>query len=107
MSPRGLGAATLAVLGALAGGCRYGFDVAERTGLATGTVYPALSTLERRGLVSSTWESDELAREAGRPRRRYYRVTGAGETALDEARARFRSAGLLEAEATDAAPQES
>ena len=34
------------VLQAIADGTRYGFDIADRTGLQTGTVYPALRRLE-------------------------------------------------------------
>ena len=37
---------TTLVLQAIADGVRYGFDIADRTGLQTGTVYPALRRLE-------------------------------------------------------------
>jgi len=94
MSPRAIGAATLAVLQSVAEGHRYGFDIIDRTGLPSGTVYPALSTLERRGLVSARWEEESLARVEARPRRRYYRVTGAGQQALREALARLEQMGL-------------
>jgi len=40
------------VLQALADGHRYGFDVIDHTGLPSGTVYPALAMLTRKGLVS-------------------------------------------------------
>lgn len=49
---------------------------------AHGTLYKALSRLAERGLLSSRWESADLATTEGRPRRRLYRVTGAGEVAL-------------------------
>ena len=52
--------------------------------LAEGTVYPALHRLERQGLLSSDWEVSE-----GR-RRRIYRLTAAGATALNEAAAQWR-----------------
>lgn len=94
MSPRALGTATTAVLQAVADGRRYGFAIIESTGLASGTVYPALSTLTRRSLVRARWEDAEQARADGRPRRRYYEVTTAGEGALREARARLRALGL-------------
>ncbi len=51
--------------------------------LAEGTVYPALYRLERGGLVSSRWHVVE-----GR-RRRVYRLTSAGETALGQRRRRW------------------
>lgn len=94
MSPRGLGLATLQVLGALAEGHSYGFDLIERTGLPSGTVYPALASLEKRILVDSRWEDEDEARGEGRPRRRYYRITPAGLTALEEAARRMRGVTL-------------
>jgi DNA-binding PadR family transcriptional regulator len=94
MSPRQLGYATLAVLQALTDGARYGFDIVDRTGLPSGTVYPALASLERRSLVTSRWESDATARAEARPRRRYYRVTAEGARALREAARRFEELGL-------------
>ncbi len=94
MSPRPLGYATLAVLQALADGHHYGFDVIDRTGLASGTVYPALSTLARKRFVESRWEAAGSAHSDGRPRRKYYRVTAEGSDALREAMQRFQSIGL-------------
>ena len=55
------------------------------TGLPSGTVYPALSRLERDGYVRSAWEDERRAHEEGRPARRYYRVTAPAVRALDEA----------------------
>ncbi len=94
MSPRPLGYATLAVLQALADGHHYGFDVIDHTGLASGTVYPALSTLERKQLVESRWEKKGPAHSDGRPRRKYYRVTEEGSDALREAMEHFHAIGL-------------
>ena len=67
----------------------YGFALAKRiadrsgaTALtAHGTLYKALSRLAERGLVESEWEDPSIAAEEGRPRRRLYRVTGAGVVA--------------------------
>ena len=53
---------------------------------ATGTMYRALHRLDTGGLVESWWEDPNEAAEAGRPRRRSYRITGAGATALAKAR---------------------
>jgi PadR family transcriptional regulator PadR len=83
--PRSLGYATLAILRAMTDGARYGLDIMDRTGLASGTVYPTLGRLERRGYVRARWEAESVARSEGRPRRRYYRLTGAGESALRSA----------------------
>jgi DNA-binding PadR family transcriptional regulator len=79
------------VLQALADGAEYGFDVIDRTGLPSGTVYPALSRLERDGHVRSAWEDEAEAHAEGRPARRYYRVTADGVKALDAATARYRT----------------
>lgn len=49
---------------------------------AHGTLYKALGRLEAAGLLTSRWE--EPAPE-GRPRRRLYTVTGAGERAAEQA----------------------
>jgi DNA-binding PadR family transcriptional regulator len=95
MSPRPLGTATIAVLQALADEHCYGFDIIDRTGLPSGTVYPALATLTRKALVRSRWESEDLARAEARPRRRYYELTRAGAVELEEARARLLHLGLV------------
>ena len=76
---------TTVVLQALADGHCYGFDVMDVTGLPSGTVYPALSRLERDGLVRSRWEDLEKAHGDRRPPRRYYQVTAQGSRALTEA----------------------
>ena len=80
---------TALVLNAVATGHQYGFDIMDGSGLPGGTVYPALRRLERAGYVESRWESDEIAREAKRPRRRYYRMSKEGSKALSEAMVRF------------------
>ena len=77
------------VLQAIASGHPYGFDVMDVTGLASGTVYPALRKLERVGYVRSRWESEDLARQAGRPPRRYYEISGSGSAVLAELLKRF------------------
>jgi len=78
------------MLQALENGYRYGFDVMTVTGLASGTVYPALRRLEDAGLVLSKWERPGVAQQEQRPARKYYEVTKAGREALAEARQRFR-----------------
>ena len=52
-----------------------------------GTLYKALERLERTALVESRWEDPAAAAADGRPRRRYYRITTAGATALAAAAA--------------------
>lgn len=76
------------VLKVISGGCRYGFDIMEKTGLPSGTVYPILRRLEQAELIQSKWERGE-AQELQRPQRRYYRLTRAGERTLVKATQRF------------------
>ena len=82
---RKLGYATVAIMKAIRRGYAYGVDIMEVTGLPSGTVYPALGSLEERGFVRSRWERRAEADAERRPRRRYYRLTGSGESALDGA----------------------
>jgi len=86
---RQLSVAAIAVLHAVASGTAYGFDIIDVAHLPAGTVYPALTRMEREGLVVSDWEPVERAREERRPPRRYYRVTRAGLAALNDALARL------------------
>ena len=81
-----MGLAALRVLQALAGGSEYGFDIIDATTLPSGTVYPALSRLERDGLVKSSWEDPVKAHRDRRPPRRYYRLSSEGRRARDRAR---------------------
>lgn len=80
---------TAAVILAIRGGHRYGFDLMDATGLPDGTVYPILRRLERRGVLEGVWEDEEKARAEQRPPRRYYRLTRVGEASLDEVVERF------------------
>jgi len=72
---------TLLILASLADGEKHGYamveDIARMSGvrLGPGTLYGALARLERRGLI------EPLPAEA---RRRPYRLTGLGATALRE-----------------------
>lgn len=56
----------------------YGLDLSRRAGVLTGTIYPLLRRLEERGWLESSTEPIDAALE-GRPARRLYRLTGAGE----------------------------
>jgi DNA-binding PadR family transcriptional regulator len=99
---RALGAATVAILKATQDGHRFGLDMMEATGLPSGTVYPTLARMEARAYVESEWEEARDAKAAGRPRRRYYRVTAEGARALSEALERL---GVLAGAAPRAAAQ--
>jgi PadR family transcriptional regulator PadR len=57
----------------------FALDVCRRTGLGSGTVAQILFRLQDWGWVSSRWEDATEAHRQGRPRRRFYRLTGQGE----------------------------
>lgn len=72
---------TALILHAIDVGHPYGFDIMDATGLASGTVYPALRRLEEARLLRGRWESSTASRRGGRPQRRLYELTTAGEVA--------------------------
>src|SRR4051795_4117577 len=79
---------TLKVLKLLLGAphqARSGTEIARAAGLGSGTLYPLLARLEAAGWCESEWEAVNPS-EVGRPRRRLYTMTGAGQT---RARAAF------------------
>ena len=86
------GTLDLLLLETLAAGPSYGYaitqSVSARSGqrleLREGSLYPALHRLERKNLLSAEWGAAD-----GR-RRKYYRLTAAGEAALAERRAEWR-----------------
>jgi PadR family transcriptional regulator, regulatory protein PadR len=93
----------VSILQAIADGYEYGFDIIDTTGLPSGTVYPALSRLERDGYVRSAWEDEQRAHGDGRPARRYYRVTAPGVTALNHGRDYYRKLAGLTSRSTSPA----
>jgi PadR family transcriptional regulator PadR len=56
----------------------YGLQLLRATGLKSGTLYPLLDRLEDAGWLRSRWEDTDPA-EQGRPRRRFYVLTGLGQ----------------------------
>ncbi len=70
-------------------GFRVAKEMQDREGArrltAHGTLYKALGRLEKTGFLASRWE-DPGAVDLGRPRRRLYHVTAAGEVAYAAAR---------------------
>jgi PadR family transcriptional regulator, regulatory protein PadR len=56
---------------------RYGLDLIQATGLASGTLYPILHRLQEAGWLSAAWEDVDPSAQ-GRPARRYYRLTAEG-----------------------------
>src|SRR6185437_1849580 len=77
------------ILKAIDSGHVYGFGVMEVTGLPSGTVYPAMRRLERDDLIRSKWEKQSIADAEQRPPRKYYKLTAAGRTTLENSRKRY------------------
>jgi PadR family transcriptional regulator PadR len=61
----------------------WGYQLHRDAALKGGSLYPILDRLEREEWITGEWEEPGVA--AGQPPRRYYRLTGAGETAAREA----------------------
>ena len=81
---------TLKVLAILMSSLRdelSGAEIGRETKLASGTLYPILLRLEHAKWLESRWETED-PKALGRPRRRFYRLTGLGQR---KAKAEFRS----------------
>lgn len=95
MTPLRLTHATSLILRAMAAGHRHGFEIMEASGLPSGTVYPALRRLESWAHVTSEWEDEATAHDAGRPRRRLYALTPSGHDLAAQAAERLSDAARL------------
>ncbi|TQS43672.1 PadR family transcriptional regulator [Cryptosporangium phraense] len=83
-------ARVLAAFLADAGADHYGLELMQSAGLASGTLYPILRRLTSAGWLSASWEAVDPA-EAGRPARRYYRLTADGVVEARQALAELRA----------------
>src|SRR4051794_12261719 len=72
----------------------YGLQLSEAAQLKSGTIYPALARLEHYGWLEGRWEDIDPS-EAGRPKRKLYRLTRDGAAA---ARSKIAESGLRLAE---------
>jgi DNA-binding PadR family transcriptional regulator len=87
------------ILTALSSGDRYGLEIIDKAHeiserkikLSLGGLYTTLHRMEEKGLIASRWgESTEVEVRQG-ARRKYYKVTGLGIKALNEATKLFKS----------------
>lgn len=69
-------------------------EISVMSGLPNGTIYPILHRLERTGWLTSYWE-DIDTKKAGRPPRRYYRLTAHSIQPARDALAYSRNSLLL------------
>ena len=84
----------IAILSILVNGDSYGYEivkVANSAGfrLMLGGLYNLMKRLDKKGFVTSYW--GEETEERGGSRRRYYKITGAGEEAFLTARAIYQN----------------
>ena len=87
------GSAEMIVLALLEGRARHGYELAKlieaqsenRLQFHVASLYPMLYRMERKKLVEGKW-----VEKAGERRRRFYRLTAAGRTALAEHRRSWR-----------------
>ena len=56
----------------------YGYEISQRTGLKSGTLYPILIRLAEQGWLETRWAEPE---RQGRPARHTYRLTQVGSRA--------------------------
>ena len=78
MRPRAPSRQTRAILDALLAqpmDWRHGYDLARLVGIGSGTLYPILIRLHKRGLLEARWVEPE---RPGRPARHAYRLTAGG-----------------------------
>jgi PadR family transcriptional regulator PadR len=72
-----------------------GAEIGRQVDLGSGTLYPLLQRLENAGWLKSEWENVDPS-EAGRPRRRLYKLTGRGQMMAGRALAEVQTApGVL------------
>ena len=87
-----LSGSEISILAALASKERYGLEIIEAIKKAThgqevlslGGLYTTLHRMEAKGLVTSEWGDSTDVRLGAR--RRYYRITGLGQRALDDSK---------------------
>jgi PadR family transcriptional regulator, regulatory protein PadR len=82
----------------------WGSRIAPAAGLKSGTLYPALLRMERFGWLTWQWEDIDPTLEK-RPRRRLYRLTGAGELAARQIAAQAQARERMRAHRTSWSPK--
>ncbi len=71
----------LAILTESGGSWAHGYELCQRAGIKSGTLYPLLIRLEKQGYLEAEWQSPA---EPGRPPRHAYRLTAAGRALAAE-----------------------
>jgi PadR family transcriptional regulator, regulatory protein PadR len=81
---------------------RFGLEITEtvkkssggKINLTSGSLYPTLYELEKRGYLESYWGEDTPV-ERGGARRKYYKITDEGEQLLEEKQSFLQSLATL------------
>jgi DNA-binding PadR family transcriptional regulator len=81
----------------------YGLALMQATGLASGSLYPILHRLQEARWLAAEWEDVDPA-AAGRPARRFYRLTPEGLRSARLALAELRSQTSVPGTATETRP---
>jgi PadR family transcriptional regulator PadR len=67
---------------------RSGAEISKATKVGSGTMYPLLQRLEIANWIAGEWENIDPS-DAGRPKRRFYKLTPAGQVGARDALAEF------------------
>jgi DNA-binding PadR family transcriptional regulator len=70
---------------------KSGAEISRTLGISSGTMYPLLARFENAGWLTSEWETIDPA-EAGRPRRRFYKLTALGQNSASKELANLQTA---------------
>jgi PadR family transcriptional regulator, regulatory protein PadR len=71
----------------------YGYEISQRTGLKSGTLYPILIRLADQGWLETRWAEPQ---RQGRPARHTYRLTQVGARAASALAAKVQEAGAVQ-----------
>jgi PadR family transcriptional regulator PadR len=67
---------------------RSGAEISKATKVGSGTMYPLLQRLEMAKWIEGEWENIDPS-DAGRPKRRFYKLTPVGQVGARDALAEF------------------
>jgi PadR family transcriptional regulator PadR len=70
-----------------------GAEISKKTKLGSGTMYPLLQRLEIAKWIIGNWEDVDPS-EVGRPKRRLYKLTRAGQAAAMKELAQYQTAAV-------------
>jgi PadR family transcriptional regulator PadR len=74
---------------------RSGAQISKATKIGSGTMYPLLQRLEMAKWIEGEWEDIDPS-DAGRPKRRFYKLTPTGQVGAREALAELQTPAIGE-----------